>query len=116
MLLTYLPADERRQLVDGLDLHEHTSQTFTDRKAFSEELAEIRAAHFAINDEEFIEGVVGLAVPVRDVSEAVVAALGAAAHTSECSADELIVRALPCLRQAGQEISIDLGYRVHRNE
>jgi len=53
-----------------------TPNTLTKRKDIENELEQTRARGYAINHGEFREGVCGIAVPVRDRTSQVVAALG----------------------------------------
>ncbi|HEY7960600.1 MAG TPA: IclR family transcriptional regulator C-terminal domain-containing protein [Solirubrobacteraceae bacterium] len=111
MLLAYLPADERNHLIEEMILAEHTPATITNRQALRTELAEIRLAHFAVSNEELINGVIAIAAPVRNVSGGVVAAVGITAHVLETSIEELIAAALPDLQKTAGEISTQLGFR-----
>jgi DNA-binding IclR family transcriptional regulator len=62
-----------------------TGNTITDPKALTLEYERIREAGFAKSDEESIEGVVGYAVPIRDDSGQLVAAVHASVMTSRAT-------------------------------
>ncbi len=47
-------------------LNQHTKRSLTDPKALQEELSKTRERGFATDDEEFMEGMVAIAVPVHD--------------------------------------------------
>jgi|SRR5688572_6427943 len=64
LLLASLPASRRRRLVHSLVLERHTNRTLTDAKALESELAQIRRRGFATDDEEYVAGLVCIAVPV----------------------------------------------------
>ena len=60
-----------------------------------DELTEVRARGWALADEELAPGVRSVAVPVRDGSGAVRAAMNVTVHAAETSCDRLIRRAPP---------------------
>ncbi len=63
-LLLGLPAAEADEVLARLPLPARTSKTHTDRAQLASELALARTAGFAVGDEEYVEGVAGVAVPV----------------------------------------------------
>ena len=65
LLLAHLPRPEVRQYLDLHPLRPLTPRTIVGRRAFDRELASIRANGFAVDDEEFMDGVAGVAAPVR---------------------------------------------------
>ena len=65
LLLASLPAARRRRLVANLALERYTEHTLTDAKALDSELVRIRRAGFATDNEEYLAGLVCVAVPVR---------------------------------------------------
>lgn len=73
-MLAFLPAAEARRRLPRR-IRPLTPRTITDRNALAEELRVTRARGFAIDDEEFMEGVRCVAVPVvatdGDVSHAI---------------------------------------------
>src|SRR6185503_1350711 len=64
LLLAYLPTARRRRIVAALELARYTDNTIVDRAALESELAAIRRAGFATDNEEYLAGVVCVAVPV----------------------------------------------------
>ena len=65
----------RRAFVMGLDLSRQTKFTKTEPEVLLDDLARIAKRGYALDEEEFIEGMVAIAVPVRDPSGRFVAAL-----------------------------------------
>lgn len=65
LFLAHAPARQRRQLLDGLVLSRHTATTLSTRAALEAELERIRREGHAVDDQEFVEGLVCVAVPVR---------------------------------------------------
>lgn len=71
-----MPPAARERFVRGLPLTRHTLRTITEPELLLQHLDEVRANGFATTIEEFVEGVAGCAVPVRDARGALVAGLG----------------------------------------
>jgi DNA-binding IclR family transcriptional regulator len=66
-----------------------TQFTLTAPKAFAERLRKVRAQGFAMNDSEYIVGVVGAAVPIMNKDKQVVAALTVSAPKSRRSLEDM---------------------------
>ena len=64
--LATLPRSRREGLVASLELIQMTENTIIDPDALLNELREVRRQGFARDNEEFIDGMVAMAVPVRD--------------------------------------------------
>ena len=67
LLLAHLSAAARDQLLAHLRFERHTATTLTTREALEAELQRIRRDGYAVDAEEFVEGLVCVAVPVRGV-------------------------------------------------
>jgi DNA-binding IclR family transcriptional regulator len=65
LLLALLPAARRRRIVSALPLPRYTAQTITDARALDAELAAIRRDGRATDNEEYLAGLVCVAVPVN---------------------------------------------------
>jgi DNA-binding IclR family transcriptional regulator len=73
-------------------------------------LVRVRSQGYAVNRDELVDGLSGVAVPIRNSSGAVVAALGTTmltAHLPRDRAGDLV----PELKAAADGISFDLGWR-----
>ncbi|MGB3245324.1 MAG: IclR family transcriptional regulator [Sulfitobacter sp.] len=70
-------------------LDQHTGKTLTDPGALHEELAKTRDRGFSTDDEEFMEGMVAIAVPVLDDLGRLASTLSLHAPTQRISLDEL---------------------------
>lgn len=64
LFLAHLTAQRRQALLDGLPLARHTPQTLTSREALERELEQIRRDGHAVDAEEYVQGLVCVAVPV----------------------------------------------------
>lgn len=85
-----------------------TPRTVTDPAALSATLDEVRAQGYALVDEELEEGLRSIAVPVRDRTGRVVAAVNVAMHAARHTADECVHDILPELRATAAGIEADL--------
>jgi IclR family pca regulon transcriptional regulator len=70
-------------------------------------LREVRARGWALADDELAPGIRSVAVPVRDGSGAVRAAMNVTVHSAETSVRTLLDQDLPPLREAASAVSAD---------
>lgn len=85
-----------------------TPRTVTDPAALAGILAEVGARGYALVDEELEEGLRSIAVPVRDRTGRVVAALNAATHVARRTVEECLRDILPELTATAGRIEADL--------
>jgi IclR family pca regulon transcriptional regulator len=111
VLLAYLPEAEQVKIVAQMELVKRGPNTITTKKALLAELEHVREEGMAVNDEELTHGLISIAVPVRNESREVFAAINMAAHTDMISLAELVDQLLPHLHTTGDHISARLGYR-----
>jgi IclR family pca regulon transcriptional regulator len=78
-----------------------------DLEALRAELTTVRARGWALADEELALGVRSVAVPVRDGTGAVRAAMNVTVHAAETSTEHLLEAHLPLLQRAAGEVSAD---------
>lgn len=90
--LASLASKARRALVAALTLNPLTPQTHTDQAALLDDLARIAARGYSLDEEEFMEGMVAIAVPVRDGAGRFVAALAYHGPTQRLSVADAIAR------------------------
>ena len=72
-----------------------------------DELTEVRARGWALADEELAPGVRSVAVPVRDSTGAVRAAMNVTVHAAETSVDRLLGEHLPLLLRTAGDVSAE---------
>jgi DNA-binding IclR family transcriptional regulator len=99
LFLALMPAAQRDTLINGLALPRLTPQTLTDATTLRAECAQIAACDHAVDREEYIAGLVAVAVPVRDATGVVRAALAVHAPSARMSLAAALER-LPALRAA----------------
>jgi IclR family pca regulon transcriptional regulator len=111
VLLAHLPDEVQRELIAQLKLERNSPSTITSRQALRAELERIREDGYAVNEQELRPGLQAIAVPVRDESREVVAAVGIAASPEAISIAELTDALGPHLISTAARISSRLGYR-----
>lgn len=87
----------------------NTPRTVTDRAALAAAVAETRRTGYALVDQELELGLRSIAVPVRDASGRIVAALNVSTQSARFSCAAMKERMLPVLRGAAQEIEAFLA-------
>jgi IclR family transcriptional regulator, acetate operon repressor len=98
LLLAYLPTARRRRVVAELELHPYTDNTITDRHRLEVELATIRRAGFSTDNEEYLAGVVCVAVPVMLDSGKALASVAVHAPVARMTLERALTLA-PALRR-----------------
>ena len=108
VLLAFLDDREQESVLSGLDLTAHTSRTITDRDALRTELKRVRAAGFALVDQELEIGLRSIAVPVHGRGT-VVAAVNIGVHAARVDLRTMTRQYVPVLREAAREIGLAIG-------
>lgn len=103
LFLAHLDDAARRTLLRGLPMARLTPQTITRAGALAAECERIRAQGWSLDREEFIPGLVALAVPVRDAAGAVRAAIAVHAPRARMSEKAAVAR-LPALTRAARRM------------
>ncbi|MEC9368495.1 MAG: IclR family transcriptional regulator [Pseudomonadota bacterium] len=108
LYLSSLPSAQRARVLDRLELDKRTPNTITDRARLEAALRKIAETRVGTDDEEFIAGMVAIAVPVTDVGGRVFATLAIHGPTVRFSL-EAAMRHVNLLRAAASEISAAAG-------
>lgn len=103
-MLAYLPDDDVEALLDGQELQSFTEYTIVDRSRLRAELRRIRRRGYAINNQELVVGICGVAAPVFGVSGRPVAAINLSL-TRVPERDELDSKLAPRVVETAQTIS-----------
>ncbi|MBV9583074.1 MAG: IclR family transcriptional regulator [Chloroflexi bacterium] len=109
ILLAELQDEAATALVERFGWRPRTKRSITTAAGLRRTLAEVRKLGFATAEEEMREGIWGIAVPVRDYSGSVRAALGVTG-TKQLLEDVRTSNVLRHLRQAAGRISFRLGF------
>jgi len=110
VLMAHLDSKEVRGILKKSPLEAHTPYSITDEDAFSLRLESIRKQGYVVEHQEAVEGVVGIAAPIRDYSRKVIAALGIAVTLASSQAQKEIDHLVDQVKRACEEISSDMGY------
>jgi len=87
--LASLDSRKRKAFAHGLALEQKTPKTITDPDALLKELSAVAKNGFAIDDEEFMDGMVAIAVPVMDDAGRFLAAIACHGPNIRLSAETL---------------------------
>jgi len=104
VLLAHLDPAVSRALLKARKLKAATSHTVTSVADLESELARVRTAGFALNNQERMDGIVGAAVPVFDPDGNVLAAVGMHGPLSRLTI-KACERHAPRLQQAAERIA-----------
>jgi len=99
LLLAMLPTARRRRVIAELTLERHTDNTIIDRRKFESELASIRRTGMSTDNEEYLAGVVCVAVPIIASGERVAACVAVHAPVARMTLARALTLA-PALRRA----------------
>lgn len=105
LLLAALSPDQFNTYMDYAPLVRITQNTICDPQRLRDEIAYIRIMEYALDDQEFIEGVRCIAVPLKDSAERTVAALSIAGEQIELRD---LSNLIPQLRQSASILSAQL--------
>jgi DNA-binding IclR family transcriptional regulator len=108
-LLTYMDNKEKERLLTLYPPTKITPKTITDIRRIMKKLDEAKRKGYYMEQDEIVEGLLGIGVPIRDFSGNVVAALGATQpvfQVKEGSMENTIQQLL----EASRSISKELGY------
>jgi DNA-binding IclR family transcriptional regulator len=103
LLLSLEPPERRNELLRAMPLTRYTSSTITSVPALMEALDHIHEDEIGIDDQESIEGVVCIAVPVRAADGGTVGGLALSAPEARVSMEEAL-RLAPQLRRAAAKL------------
>jgi DNA-binding IclR family transcriptional regulator len=110
VLMASLDLKDVQRILEEFPLEAHTPFSITDEDAFSLRLEQIRDQGYVLEKEEAVEGVIGIAAPIRDYTRQVVAALGIALPVGSRNRPEGLDRMVNLVKKTCDTISSDLGY------
>ena len=110
VLMAHLDSGEVGRILKKDPLQAHTPFSITDEHALSLRLEEIRKQGYAVEHQEAVEGVTGIAAPVRNYSRKVVAALGIAMAFRQNETKTETDHLAHLVTKICDDISFDLGY------
>lgn len=114
-LVAFMNEQELEQILRDYEYNAHTPNTITNEADFRKELEKVRAQGFSVDNEENEPGVACIAVPIRNHSNNVIAAMSMSQPATRLDQQEL-EKAKMMLMQAANEISLKLGYGLQGNQ
>ena len=115
ILLSYSDASEVERFF-SCGATSRTGNTITDAQTFAAEAQRIRAQGYALDNEEFANGILCIALPVFNHKGEAVASVGISSLTIYDNVDSLISKKYPVLKHATDEISASLGYGIFHDK
>ncbi|MBN9598363.1 MAG: IclR family transcriptional regulator [Afipia sp.] len=112
LFLALMQPAKRDLILNEMSFEKHTDNTVTDRNVLLRELAEVRRDGYALDREEYLPGLVCLAVPIlqqKGRSRACVAALAIQAPVTRMSYAEILTK-LPVLQTAAKSLAATLTH------
>ncbi len=107
LLLAHLPGRTRKRVLERLKLDRYTDHTITDRDTLSKECDRIRKQGYAINDQEYHDGIISVAVPVHAENGNTISGLAIHAPAARLSIENAVAL-VPRLKPYADEIAGDL--------
>lgn len=87
-----LSRSARESFVSNLVLERHSANTIVDAPSLLDQLTDIRRLGYALDDQEFFDGMIALAVPVRDTAGRFLAALAIHGPIQRFTLDDAVSR------------------------
>lgn len=109
--LAYESMEIVMEILNRKELKSYTPNTITDRDRILDHLELIKELGYAIDDEEWDEGVRCVGAPVYDYTRKVVAALSISAPSVRLSINKVKKDYVPLLKRASAKISNQLGFK-----
>ena len=109
VLLAGLPEKQAEAELSRLQLLPRTPFTVTSRERLQNILRQVRDDSYALNDQELTLGLRSIAVPVRNMAGATIAAMSISTQVARVSRRELLENDLPVLRTAAVRLGRQLA-------
>ena len=107
LFLSLMPAKKCALLLRSMPLYRYTENTITDAARLEAELENIRSAEVSTDNQEFLAGVVCVAVPVRDTNKQSVAALAVSAPLARMTLQQGLQH-VPLLKAAAEQLTVTI--------
>ena len=105
ILLSHLPGEDLDRYFATAELRKFTDVTETDPHALRRILVEVRASGYAVTVDQLDYGITALAVPIRDNTGRVVAAINTSGYTPRLQPDDLLKQRLGEMQIAAARVS-----------
>jgi DNA-binding IclR family transcriptional regulator len=114
LLLTYLADRELATVLDNVPRSSYTANTITEREPLVDALDAIRESGIGTDNQEFMHGVVCVAVPVRGARGDVYGGIAVSAPEARMTLEEML-EFVPCMTEAARSLASTYEVRETRN-
>ncbi len=115
LFLSLLPPRKRAMLLQSIEMHRYTDNTITDLARLEVEMQKIKRSGVSIDNQEFLAGVVCVAVPVRGQSGQTVGAIAISAPVARMTLEKA-VQHIPLIKAAAAQLSSTIEEETERGE
>lgn len=109
-ILAHLPESRVNEIIDRWGLKQITENTITDREALFEELEAIREQGISYNQEESVEDLRAVGVPVLDANDHIVGAFSVSGPSRRLEGDRFQNEIPNLLLGAANELKLNIAY------
>ena len=103
LFLNNLPSSKRTRLISRLHYVQHTPNTITDKEQLKQELKRLRKLGIGADNEEFMHGMVAVAVPLKNADGQFYGALAMHAPSARMSMQKAMEN-IPTMRESAKEL------------
>ena len=109
VLLAGLPSEALEECLERVEIEPLTPTTVPDPDALRDRIERVRNAGWAAVDQELEEGVRSAAVPIRDATGRIAAAMNVSVHATRMTMQALRREVVPRLLRTAEAIEVDLS-------
>ncbi|HML38556.1 MAG TPA: IclR family transcriptional regulator [Bacillota bacterium] len=110
-ILAYLPESELAEALNSIEFVKYSRHSIADKAALTDELAKIREKGFAVDDEEYIEGLICFGAPILDFEGRPIAAISICCPKYRYDPKRHLALYTDLVTDAGRKISTMMGYK-----
>lgn len=110
VMLAYMPEEKVMRILEDVKIEMHTNKTVQDIQALFRQLIEIREKKYAIDDEEYVEGLKCVAAPIFNYYGDVIAAISVAVPKYRYEAGEENIGYGSLIKSTAANLSKEFGY------
>jgi DNA-binding IclR family transcriptional regulator len=104
LLLAFMPKKEQQRVLTDLVLSPQTPNSITDPTLLQRDLTRIAARGYSTDNEEFLTGLIAVAVPIRDRTGRTIAAIACHAPVARLTLDKA-TKLLPTLKRVAARLA-----------
>ena len=108
LYLSQLATRERRRLISSITMERYTKNTLTDPDALWEDLKSVREQKIGIDNQEFIDGMVAVSVPINDTTGRICATLAVHGPIPRLTM-EMAKSHVPSMREAAERLEATIS-------